>query len=318
MVEYLAKKYPAGLETKSLEGHTPLALAFSLHRTSFAKILIDAGADQATRDRSGNNLIHLLLCDKDGNARDKSDNMESLLALLDSRLIPELLTERSSEQPGSLTPIARWILRAYDFETYQSSTKPVNEETDGKVAVARVLLDLAQSTGQKHLEMLDGAGNTPIHDAVKAQLPRTLELMVSRRADLLHRESATGTTPFEMAVDKWIHATTAGPPRIPPETPSSWSYEDAPYRDVLGQTPKYFAQAEKRKNAGDVQRIICELCRERAQTGGEKRKLVSLYEANEVAKRLAARAHNDDEGTVEEADEMKIWYSRATHEPESE
>lgn len=286
-----------------------MALAFSLHRTSYAKILIEAGADQTTRDRSGNNLIHLLLCDKNGEARDKPDNIESLLALLDSRLIPSLLTERSSEQPGSLTPLARWILRAYGFDSYQSNSI----ETDGKTAVLRIILDLAQPSGQKHLEMLDGAGNTPIHNAVKGELPQALELMVDRRADLLHRESATGTTPFEMAVDKWVHKATEGPPHIPPETPSWWGDEDAPYREVLEQQPEYFVE---KKKAQDVQRVICELCRERAQTGGQKRKLVTLYEANEVAKRLAAKSHSDDEGEEVEVDEVRTWYERATHERE--
>lgn len=309
LVEHLAKQYPGCLETKSLEGYTPLALAFSLHRTSYAKILIEAGADQTTRDRSGNNLIHLLLCDKNGEARDKPDNLESLLALLDSRLIPSLLMERSSEQPGSLTPLARWILRAYGFDSYQSNSI----ETDGKTAVLRIILDLAQSTGQKHLEMLDGAGNTPIHNAVKGELPQALELMIDRRADLLHRESATGTTPFEMAVDKWVHKATEGPPHIPPETPSSWNDEDAPYREVLEQQPEYFV---KKKEAQYVERVICELCRQRTQTGGQKRKLVTLYEANEVAKRLAAKSHSDDGDKEVEVDEVQTWYERATHERE--
>lgn len=309
LVEYLAKQYPGVLETKSQEGHTPLALAFSLHRTSFAKILIEAGADQTTRDHRGNNLVHLLLCDKDGEARDKPDSMKTLLALLDSRLIPSLLTERSSEQPGSLTPLARWILKAYCFDSYQSSSV----ETDGKTAVLRIILDLAQSTGQKHLEMLDGAGNTPIHDAVKGELPRALELMVNSRADLLHRESATGTTPFEMAVDKWVHKATEDPPRIPSESPLSWNDEDDPYRELLEKQPGYFVEE---KQTQDVRREICELCRERAQIGGQKRKLVTLFEANEVAKRLAAKSHGDDAGKEVEVDEVSTWYERAAHERE--
>jgi hypothetical protein len=33
---------------------------------------------------------------------------------------------------------------------------------DSKVAVVHLLLDLATWTGQKHIEVFDGAGNTPV------------------------------------------------------------------------------------------------------------------------------------------------------------
>lgn len=310
LVKYLVEHYPACLETKSLRGYTPVALAFALQRTNIAKILIDAGADQTTRDCSGNNLIHLLLGDIHRSPRATPEGTKFLLGLLDPRLVPSLLTERSSEDPGSLTPISRWIHQIYrlDLHTYSSRE---NEETDNELGILRVLLDFAESTGQKHLELLDGAGNTPLHNAVKGHLPRNLKLMIERRPDLLHRESATGNTPFEMAVDAWVDEVTESPPTIPTEDSPSWSDgEKHEYKDLINGSPESFAE-EKDKDPRTVRQIICDLCREHSQPGGQKRKLVTLYEANEVAKRLAARTKPDSihaEYSTPEIDEVQTWW----------
>lgn len=272
--------------------------------------MIDAGADQTTRDCNGNNLIHLLLGDIQRSPRATVEGTKFLLGLLDSRLVPSLLTERSSEDPGSLTPISRWIHLIYrlDLHTYSSRE---NEETDNELGILRVLLDFAESTGQKHLELLDGAGNTPLHNAVKGHLPRNLELMIERRPDLLHRESATGNTPFEMAVDAWVDQVTKNPPTIPTEDSPSWSDGSKhEYKDLIYGSPESFAEA-KEKDPRTVEQIVCDLCRAHSQPGGQKRKLVTLYEANEVAKRLAARTKASpiqDEYSKPETDEVQTWW----------
>ena len=50
LVQYLIKVYPSAVDAKSIAGYSPLWLACSLGRTEFAKLLIDAGADQMTKD----------------------------------------------------------------------------------------------------------------------------------------------------------------------------------------------------------------------------------------------------------------------------
>ena len=72
------------------------------------------------------------------------------------------------------------------------------------IAIVQLMLDLAQSTGQQHLELLDAAGNTPVHDAVKYQLPEILSLMLDKGPDLVNHENAVGSTPLEVARDAWI------------------------------------------------------------------------------------------------------------------
>ncbi|KAL5358884.1 ankyrin repeat-containing domain protein [Aspergillus floccosus] len=276
LVEYLINNVPGCLEKKSEEGHTPLALAFSYHRVTFADILIKAGANQAVRDGQGHNLLHLLLCGVSGGmAQSGGDpgNVAALLGLFDQRLVPSLLTERAS---GSLTPLSRWLHEAAPITYYSSSWYMIqhthkfnrNMETDNMVDIARYLLEFAAVTNQKHLELLDGAGNSPVHDAVKRQLPRVLKLMLDYRPDLLLRENATGATPLELAADAWVHEVTISPPK----------FESGESTSLDGEV----TQRSERE-------AIYDLCRSKVVQRPGKRKLVSLNEANEVAKRLAMK-----------------------------
>lgn len=293
-VEYIAKHVPSCLEVKSADGYTPLAIAFSRRFARIAKVLIDAGANQATRDAKGNNLIHLALADIHGetginSGTEETENknltgtLQKLFELLDARLVPSLLTERSSEDPGSLTPISRWMHRVTKDATYHYAELSLNRyrENDAKAAVLRLLLDFAEPTGQKHLELLDGAGNTPVHDAVKLQLPKILGLMLDRRPDLLNRENAVGATPADVARDAWIAEATRDVPSTDKYSSTRASHELL--RRDLGSFVRVEETTSERK-------AIYDLCTKKENEGaGEKRKLVSLFEANEVAKRLATR-----------------------------
>ncbi|PYI05666.1 ankyrin repeat protein [Aspergillus sclerotiicarbonarius CBS 121057] len=311
LVEYLVKSFPQSIETKSAAGHTPLSLAFSLDQVEFARILIKAGANQATRDRKGNNLVHLLLSDTDDNARGEPGNMERLLALLDTRLIPSLLTERSSNEPGSLTPIARWMHQSQQQRCRTESSGwefDHNRETDGNLAVVRCFLEFAQPTGQKHLDMFDGTGNTPLHEAVKQQSPRIFKAMAGYRPDLLYRENATGSTPLELAVDNWVAEALSNPPPILVDGRQSEArHEESSC--VLDRQPESFDPGYPTKRESERQAIYKSAC-ERARTSPHKRILVSLNEANEVAKRLAARKEREMFATVDR-DVVTQWYHHA-------
>ncbi len=52
------------------------------------------------------------------------------------------------------------------------------------------------------MEMLDGAGNTCLHDAVMRSFTRMVQALVDYRPRLLYRENAVGRTPAEVARDK--------------------------------------------------------------------------------------------------------------------
>lgn len=305
-----------------MEGYTPLALAFSLHRHRFAKILIDAGADQTTRDRYGSNILHLLLCDMENRISEDAKTLQPLLSLIDPRLVESLLAGRTSKRPGSMTPFGLWLQQSYqsgDYgHPYGRNRSPINKETEGKIAVAQLILDFAQPTGQKHLELINGAGYSPVHYAVKSQLPRTLELMLTRRPDLLHRESATGATPLEMAADVWIDEVTSDPPPIPGRKPC-WGEMDRPeHKSLLVMEPSHFIRDQNKEYGGisyDAPRLVYNVCLEHLQHDAPaKRRLVSLFEANEVAKRFAAKdvmAEADRVYNPDMNDEAARWYHRA-------
>ncbi|PLN86818.1 ankyrin [Aspergillus taichungensis] len=287
LIEYLLKQMPGCLETRCRQGYTPLGVAFALSRVHAAKLLTQAGADQTVRGVSGNNLLHLLLCDYNWRERNGPRHMDELLGLLDRRLIPSLLTERSKDAPGSLTPLARWMHRSYSFSSSEY-TREYYVEPSGNLAVLRKMLELSQSTGQqRQLELMDGTGNTPVHHATKQQLRQTLGLMLDFQPDLIHREDANGTTPLEIAMQQRTGEVTANEP------PMKFS-DDREISDNLDECSP--VRPSKRQ-------VMYEMCRARAAQNLKKRKLVSLHDANEVARRLAVRRDEGERGWNREAEE---------------
>ncbi|KAJ5894821.1 hypothetical protein N7495_006512 [Penicillium taxi] len=258
LVRYLVDHHPECLEVRSKEGYTPLALAFALHRIAFAQILISAGANQAVRDNKAKNLLHHCLVKLQGEPHLESEGVKKLVNLLDKQHVSTMLIERAGK--SSRTPLGRWL---------QSLSSSFTEKSSEIASIVATVLDLASSTDQKLLDVFDGLGNTITHQVVKQGLPYVLEQILDRRPDLLYRESAVGTTPLEMAVDKWVNKITSHPPLCP---------------DIADRELKYLLQDKGTESDED---ILVRICRERAQKRPAKRKLVSLFEANEITKRLA-------------------------------
>jgi hypothetical protein len=302
LIRYLVEAVPESLESKSNDGYTPLTLAFSLHRVDAAKILIEAGADQTVRDSSGNNIIHLLLVPaysgfyNQSKAANDEKTVKPMLDLIDKRLIPSLLTERSSRHPGSLTPIANWM-------------RSTNKENTG---LLRALLDFAASTDNEHLELLDASGDTPLHYIVKSRNQAFLQTILEYRPDLLYRENSVGRTPYELAEDAYTTECTKDAPEF------SGYYSNGP---LINHTPITFAPDYKEPETINKE-SIWRVCSEFMKKHPGNRKLVSLLDANEVAKRLATRnkavqISQDEEGSDAGSDagdndthwdEVTSWY----------
>ncbi|PYH47148.1 ankyrin repeat protein [Aspergillus saccharolyticus JOP 1030-1] len=311
LVKYLTQRAPGCLESRSSDGHTPLALAFSLHRVEFARILIDAGADQSTRDNKGNNLIHLALCGLGNSPQLTQHSLQQLLSMLDPRLVSSLLTERSSDHPGSLTPFARWLHssgRSWGLWRNNDDKQSDLENT------ARFILDYASPINQKFLEMLDGTGNTPLHEAVRFGLPDLFKMMVEYRPDLLFRENAVGSTPFELAVDTWVTHVTSQCPPVDQGDMDRAAYKDPEAQRVLDRSPESFIPGHRAPK--HPKRSLYEIAQETAASHPSKRRLVSLNEALEVTRRLALRSEMkraedvSDNGGDDAVDEVKDWYKR--------
>lgn len=292
LVQYLVDHHPECMEVRSTEGLTPLAWAMSLHKVRFARILVEAGANQAVRDKEARNLLHLILVSDGGRLCKNSNRFTKLLALLDKQLLLTMLVERAGD--GSRTPFARWLHAQPRFTPGDPAIPrpPNSPQTEDEIitSMANLILDLAISTDQKHLEVFDEAGNTPVHDAVKNGFPQVLGQLLDRRPDMLNRENATGTTPLEMAVDAWVNKSTSAPPSGPPGT---WQ-DRAEWANAYERPPRLFLPG-CRVNY-DQEKTMLRVCQERVQQRPAKRRLVSLFEANEVAKRLAAAGRRTGRG----------------------
>ncbi|KAL3462436.1 hypothetical protein BJX64DRAFT_140139 [Aspergillus heterothallicus] len=286
LVEYLVEHMPHCLEVKSVTDYTPLGVAFRSNKPKFAKILIDAGANQAIRCENGMNLLHLVLKYYSNHKEHPKPRYRELLGLIDPLLVPSMLVERCSCEPGSVTPLALWMASAWKYNRTQAAE-------DQAVDILRTLLDLAEPSGQRHLELLDGSGNTPLHNAVNAVQGTPLKLFLTRRPDLLHRENAVGFTPAELAENRWIAKVTSNPPA----SPQGWSRCNYDYfntrRSPCSLVDRLPAEFVKKSVPTFTAKDIHKICVKKASEGvSGKRKLVSLFDANEVAKRLALRQQN--------------------------
>ncbi|KAJ5697768.1 hypothetical protein N7488_011452 [Penicillium malachiteum] len=294
LVQYLVDRHPECLEVRSSGGHTPLSLAFFFHKPSFARILVAAGANQTVRDTRGANLLHLLLTSSTEHARFEAETITALINLLDPQLTSSMLAQRLGE--GSLTPFAQWLNATRNWDDPNCST------------VTKIILDLADSSNQKHLELLDGSGNTPVHNAVKKVFSRALELMLDRRPDLLHRENATGSTPLELAVNAWVSSITRQPPRRAFE---EGIHHFEKWKNVIDRPGWFYAGVP---DLGTDLEIMVKMCQARSQQQVVNRRLVTLFEANEVAKRLTKMANGFGGQPVhykyssgDEKDEVAVW-----------
>ncbi|KAL9084954.1 MAG: hypothetical protein Q9165_007820 [Trypethelium subeluteriae] len=275
LLQYLIEAFPKSLEAKSNSGSTPLHLAFRLHRHTFARILIEAGADQTTRDNQGANILHVLLeLNRGYRHREGVKDVKRMMELIDPRLRASLSTERVACDPGSLTPLAQWI---------EYGAKGEFQGEDGGAAVLREILDFP---GQDdHLVVLNGAGKSPLH--MLTDIPRVdlMRLLLERDPLLVYRENATGRTPAEEAEDACTARTFSDPPYIPTTNLYHVKMVDKSSESFLEDRDE--KRTERRSE--DSRYAASALCKEVMEKHPGKRRLVTLHEANEVAKRLAAR-----------------------------
>ncbi|KAL1645066.1 hypothetical protein SLS61_008499 [Didymella pomorum] len=297
LLRHLCETQPESLSHKSATGLTPLQLAFSLHRVEMAKILIAAGADQTCRNHNNENLIHSALNYQRLNQEDGRKRLRELLNLIDGRLITGMFTERANTSPGAATPLAYWV-----FGNARGAT-------DANVETLRLLLEFSNGDD---LSLVNSEGDTPVHAVVRYSAERILRAMLDSKPELLFRENASGRTPYEMARDAWLASKVFnGPPNIQGEQTQRY-YGQPPTSKMVCRSMESFAPGYRNVRKESVW-DVCKEFKEKSQSG--KRKLVSLIEANEVAKRLAAKRQRAvverDEGVDEErgtSDEVDRWF----------
>lgn len=272
LVGYLIKAYPSALEAKGTTGMTPLFVASWLGRIDIAKILIANGADQSTKNTSHDNILHAALANNP-----EPEKLTVFLNLLDAELLAHLLLERSGlKASDGRTPLHRWLA------TY---AKSVSANPVRHIKVLHLLLEHSKG---KELDTLDAGGDTPLHTLIRAQAdPAIIREILNFNPQLLHRENAVGLTPAEVAHDAHVRAC------VSHHSTSGYGFirrEDRSVaRVLLDRKPEDFAWMARHgtppKPTTRVQQIY-DLVTGFAAAHPGKRRLVSLHEANDVAKRI--------------------------------
>ena len=136
---------------------------------------------------------------------------------------------------------------------------------------------------EEALTMMDGSGQFPLHQAVKHSYSGLVKLILAHNPALLARENAMGQTPLELAESLYVRDCTKGNPDI----------TRSQYRALEYRQPEEFVDDGKGEARGEGEenniRQTWRVCRECATREPRKRKLVSVSEAREVARRLAER-----------------------------
>jgi hypothetical protein len=318
LVAYLIKVMPGSLSRKSTAGYTPLFLAFSLGRHTLAKMLLAAGADPTTRDNNGNNVIHGLLQHMPSKVRpDDHKTLQKMLELLDPALRQEMMLERNAYHCGANTPLHSWLSR-----NIRELVRSKDEKNELGCLMLRTLLGLSNG---KELYMVDGSGNTPVHGVVQVKNLNYLSIMLEAQPACIWRENAVGRTPAELAMSSWLQTRVATAPAIDHQVEyqhlTPWHMQS-----MVNRKPEGFVE-KATKGEKSLETLMWEMCQECMKAAPSKRKLISLSEANEVAKRLAAteaarrrryRGKNEDEDDEDEEqknitihDEVCDWYGQS-------
>lgn len=262
LVRYLIKTCPWSLEAKDSSSNTPLLTAAYFGRVESMKLLIAAGANESARSRSGETVVHRMMSEVE-----EPSQLKEALDLLDSDLRAHLFKQRSNLENGGMTPL-HLLVHRFRFRTSAGTYKCEQ--------IFELLLEYSKGI---EVDMLNAAGDSVLHTAVMAQSPWLTRLLVSFRPMLLYRENAVGRTPPELAHHEYMSGVFSSPRNSGPSevchSPEAWLRR-------IHEAAQPSRPAEYAASVGKV----WEICRTEMARYPSTRRLVSLHEANDVAKRL--------------------------------
>ena len=228
-----------------------------------------------------------------------------MIDLLDTETRKKLLTQRNSYANGAATPLHLWL-------KHTEAVWGDKDLADKQGATLKMLL--SYSNGEER-GMVDGTGETPLHTLVTNSKPHLMRILLDHDPMLLYRENATGRTPAEVAYNSFIA------PKLQPEKQVAKPWRTWP-QNAVSKRPEQFAESDAKSEESSLWAI----CEEYMERFPGKRKLVSLNEANEVARRLAetqkmnqrrqrmrdnAGRQNEEEGDDDCSDAVSLWYNEA-------
>jgi ankyrin repeat protein len=267
LLDFLIQRMPENIDTKTSSGVTPLQIAFELNRLYAAKTLIAAGANQATRNRVGENLIHTMLRANHSDAL----ALRAGLHLLEQSLIPGMLVQRCARSPvGSLTPLAFWIRQR----------SPIENDPE----IFQILLERSRGAD---LEIMDGAGDYPLGVLVQSKNFHITETLIKYNPALIYKENAMGMTILDIVDNAYLHERLNDPP----------STEYPRHVSVMDRNAAEFQPGRQDSVPETTATRNWRIVHEAASLRPGKRQLVSLFDVNEVAKRLASQPREPNEQT---------------------
>ncbi|KAL8331874.1 hypothetical protein RB593_002310 [Gaeumannomyces tritici] len=278
LVEYLVKTFPAATTTRSSNGYTPLHIACRLGRTDLVELLMPH-SDQTAKDHDFNNIIHLALAE-----RPRAAQLRPMLELMDAGLRKQMFKERNKLGSGGRTPLYEWI-----HVTINSRWQPFGSYS-GRDEVLEVMKLLLEYSGGEELDMLDGAGNTVLHTMIVRQAhPDLIKIILDLDAKLLHRENAVGRTPAEVARDEFVSSRICEPRSRHNKSVSDMVNADSDtFVDPKGEriTGAMWGRAGSDEERKAEIYNLCQAHVDDSSPSTCKRRLASLGEANDVARRL--------------------------------
>lgn len=343
-VKHLIELCPGALEKKSATGDTPLMLACKLGRYDVIKTLIAAGADQLTKNSNGENLIHAIL-----GSTNAVCAVESTLKLLDSEVRQQLFSQRRNLHIDGCTPLHAWVCGRHDNGQSEAMRREIDmirmllKYADvktlemlngaGDTCLHTLIMSPKPSLGLIHeiskvstklLLRENAVGRTPAevaHERVLSgyfQQPyrqvrygyETLGAasMVNKREETFQPTKETGSDEAAAKLRK-----------LQDKMPLSFEYKPADLACVLRALGIQEVGPYPDDNIGENLRTrsTWDLCQSLLLHNEGKRRLVSLNEANDVAKRLGeshsssryfsveSRRDDDDEEKKEEDEDKK-------------
>jgi hypothetical protein len=294
VVDYLLKTQPSLLEVTAGNGATPFYLAVRYGRIDIAKMLIEAGAEQAVKISGRYNILHAVLSHLPHPKR-----LKSMLDLLDRELVVSTLTERNRLSEGGRTVLHQYLVN--------DQNKHGGSSTRNAIRVLQLFASIDLDATKKALGKLDGSGDTPLHTLVTRGYPaRLIRAVINIEPSLLFRENAVGRTPVEVARDKFLSSVVKPPSTyrysshqesisVVAKRSPEWYVTEKKEAERKKRHKPFFREHEPRGTEAEIWREICgalkRIAEQQQQESPElpKRTLVSLNAANYVAKRLGEK-----------------------------
>lgn len=264
---------PESLDYRIFDGITSLHIAFSLHRISAARYLIQRGADQEARDNKGCNILHHMMKSPTTlTERPRSFKVfQTLWDLVNTRVVEKLAMQRTkSDTSGDLDFSTPLMLLTQDFFIPE---------------IPRYVL---QKTNGAGLRVMNGQGDYPLHMAIQNHNYKVARVLIDHDPEILHWENATGLTALDL-LDLAYQREAASIGKTLAERIQNEC------RGFIGKPPT------KRSSLAEFWAEIQEYCAAHPM----KRKLASVMDANELVRRLDARAERAAKEKQEEGEKGK-------------